>query len=111
VLLSLTAAPVRLPLVPVADLHNTPVVKLNYDAGETIGWPAYVREIANVFACCQRRGVAARLLWRATTARPERSIATARRTGCRPSTAVTTATGIGDRRRRPPGPPSPSVAI
>jgi len=50
VLLSLTAAPVTLPLVPVADLHNTPVVKLNYDAGETIGWPAYVREIANVFA-------------------------------------------------------------
>jgi hypothetical protein len=50
VLLSLTAAPVTLPPVPVADLHNTPVVKLNYDAGETIGWPAYVREIANVFA-------------------------------------------------------------
>jgi len=32
--------------VPVTDVHNTPIVALNYDAGETIGWPAYVREIA-----------------------------------------------------------------
>jgi dolichyl-phosphate-mannose-protein mannosyltransferase len=49
VALTLTALPVTLPLVPVADLHDTPVVAVNYDAGETVGWPAYVREIASVY--------------------------------------------------------------
>ena len=38
-----------LPLVPAADLHDTWIVALNYDAGETVGWPAYVREIAGVY--------------------------------------------------------------
>jgi len=50
ILLSLAATPVTLPLVPVRDVHSTSIVKLNYDAGETIGWPAYVREIARVYA-------------------------------------------------------------
>jgi hypothetical protein len=50
IVLSFTSLPVTLPLVPLGDLHNTPVVKLNYDAGETVGWPTYVREIANVYA-------------------------------------------------------------
>jgi 4-amino-4-deoxy-L-arabinose transferase-like glycosyltransferase len=45
-LLSLTIFPVVLPIIPVADVHDTPIVKLNYDAGETIGWPAFVREVA-----------------------------------------------------------------
>ncbi len=40
---------VTLPVVPVADLHKTSVVALNYDAGETVGWPAYVREIGGVY--------------------------------------------------------------
>ena len=47
--LSLTSLPVTLPLVPVKDLHSTPIVKLNYDAGETVGWPAFVNEIAGVY--------------------------------------------------------------
>ncbi len=47
--LNLTALPVVLPIVPAADLHDTPVVKLNYDAGETVGWPVFVREIAAVY--------------------------------------------------------------
>jgi hypothetical protein len=46
--LTLGALPVTLPLVPVGDLHKTSVVKLNYDAGETVGWPTYVRQIAAV---------------------------------------------------------------
>ncbi len=50
VALSLTSVPVVLPLVPAGDLHDTPIVKLNYDAGEMIGWPVYVREIADVYA-------------------------------------------------------------
>lgn len=36
--------------MPLRDVHETPIVELSYDAGETIGWPAYVHEIANVYA-------------------------------------------------------------
>ncbi len=50
VLLNLTALPVTLPLLPVGSLRHTPIVSLNYDAGETIGWPTYVSEIAIVYA-------------------------------------------------------------
>jgi hypothetical protein len=38
-----------LPVLPVAILHRTPIVALNYDEGETIGWPTYVEEIAYVY--------------------------------------------------------------
>ncbi|TFV68258.1 UNVERIFIED_ORG: hypothetical protein E4P37_00810 [Bacillus sp. AZ43] len=34
------SAPLGLPLVPVDRLADTPVVDVNYDAGETVGWPA-----------------------------------------------------------------------
>lgn len=40
---------ITLPVVPVSVLHKTPIVAINYDAGETIGWPAYVAEIAQVY--------------------------------------------------------------
>jgi Dolichyl-phosphate-mannose-protein mannosyltransferase len=49
VLLSLTSLPVTLPVVPVTAVHDTPIVSLNYDAGETIGWPTYVHQIAAVY--------------------------------------------------------------
>jgi hypothetical protein len=49
ILTPLTAIPVSLPVVPVADVHATPIVALNYDAGETIGWPTYVRQIRAVY--------------------------------------------------------------
>ncbi len=48
-LLSLTALPVTLPVLPVGVLRHTPIVSFNYDAGETIGWPTYVGEIARVY--------------------------------------------------------------
>ena len=48
--LSLTSLPIVLPIVPVGAVRHTPIVALNYDAGETIGWPAYVREIGAVYA-------------------------------------------------------------
>jgi Dolichyl-phosphate-mannose-protein mannosyltransferase len=35
-----------LPLVPLRTLHNTSIVSVNYDIGETVAWPTYVREIA-----------------------------------------------------------------
>jgi 4-amino-4-deoxy-L-arabinose transferase-like glycosyltransferase len=46
--LSIAVLPVTLPVLPVSVVHDTPIVALNYDAGETIGWPAFVREIAAV---------------------------------------------------------------
>jgi len=32
---------------------TTPIVTLNYDAGETIGWPAFVAEIAMAYRRCR----------------------------------------------------------
>jgi hypothetical protein len=49
VALSLTAVPLTLPVLPAADRRYTPIVQLDYDAGETVGWPAYVHEIAAVY--------------------------------------------------------------
>ncbi|HVT63706.1 MAG TPA: glycosyltransferase family 39 protein [Mycobacteriales bacterium] len=42
--------PVTLPIVPPRDLHNTPIVALNYDAGETVAWPTYVDEITAAYS-------------------------------------------------------------
>ncbi|HEX6933603.1 MAG TPA: hypothetical protein VF162_15765 [Streptosporangiaceae bacterium] len=47
--LSIAALPITLPVLPMSAVSHTPVVALNYDAGETIGWPAFVREIAAVY--------------------------------------------------------------
>jgi hypothetical protein len=44
--LSLVGVIVTLPVLPLAALHRSPVVALNYDAGETVAWPEYVREMA-----------------------------------------------------------------
>jgi 4-amino-4-deoxy-L-arabinose transferase-like glycosyltransferase len=38
-----------LPVLPVGFVHRTPLVSLNYDAGETIGWPTFVAQIAEVY--------------------------------------------------------------
>jgi 4-amino-4-deoxy-L-arabinose transferase-like glycosyltransferase len=51
---------VALPLVPVEDLGGTPIAGLNQTVGDTVGWPAYVREVAAAY-----RGVPA--AQRATT--------------------------------------------
>ncbi|MET0864580.1 MAG: glycosyltransferase family 39 protein [Nakamurella sp.] len=37
-----------LPLVPVEELHETPIVDINYDAGETVGWPEFTSAVADV---------------------------------------------------------------
>ncbi|NUT36351.1 MAG: hypothetical protein HOV79_25120 [Hamadaea sp.] len=37
-----------LPVYPVAMLHATPQPAVNYDAGETVGWPAFARQVAAV---------------------------------------------------------------
>jgi 4-amino-4-deoxy-L-arabinose transferase-like glycosyltransferase len=41
--------PITLPVLPVSVLHNTPIVAVNYDAGETVGWPAFVEQIAAAY--------------------------------------------------------------
>lgn len=38
-----------LPVLPVSMLHRTPIESLNYDEGETVGWPTYVEQIAGVY--------------------------------------------------------------
>ncbi len=43
-------AVVTLPVIPIGVLHNTPIVAMNYDAGEQVGWPAYVRQIVDTDA-------------------------------------------------------------
>jgi 4-amino-4-deoxy-L-arabinose transferase-like glycosyltransferase len=48
--LLLASAPVlfiTLPLLPARDAN--PIIAANYDAGETIGWPSYVAQIARVY--------------------------------------------------------------
>lgn len=45
----LSAALITLPVLPVSVLHHTPLVKFNYDTGETIGWSSYVAEVATVY--------------------------------------------------------------
>jgi len=47
--LSMLELPITLPIVPVGDVHKTPIVALNYDAGETIGWPDFAAEIARAY--------------------------------------------------------------
>jgi len=41
--------PITLPVLPVSVLHDTPIVALNYDAGETVGWPVFTGEIGTVY--------------------------------------------------------------
>lgn len=47
--LSVLVLPITLPVLPVSVLHDTPIVALNYDAGETVGWPAFVGQIAAAY--------------------------------------------------------------
>ena len=43
------AAAITLPLVPVADVHATPIPEINEDASETIGWPTFTATVARVW--------------------------------------------------------------
>ncbi|MHA6621240.1 glycosyltransferase family 39 protein [Pseudonocardia sp. DLS-67] len=40
------SALLMLPLVPVGELARTPIPDINYDAGETVGWPEFAATIA-----------------------------------------------------------------
>ncbi|WP_454852025.1 ArnT family glycosyltransferase [Promicromonospora soli] len=41
---------ISLPLVPVEELGSTPVAEINSSAQDAVGWPEYVRQIADVHA-------------------------------------------------------------
>ena len=43
------AALITLPLVPVEDVHATPIPDINEDAIETIGWPAFAATVGRVW--------------------------------------------------------------
>jgi hypothetical protein len=40
---------IALPVVPLSSLHTTSIVSVNYDIGETVAWPTYVAQIADVY--------------------------------------------------------------
>jgi 4-amino-4-deoxy-L-arabinose transferase-like glycosyltransferase len=44
----LVNAVLMLPVVPARVLAATPITAINYDAGETVGWPAFVTTVAEV---------------------------------------------------------------
>jgi hypothetical protein len=47
---ALTNATLMLPVVPVADLKDTPVTAMVADVGETVGWPEFAATVAGVVA-------------------------------------------------------------
>jgi 4-amino-4-deoxy-L-arabinose transferase-like glycosyltransferase len=49
VLSGLITVALGLPVYPVAALHATPEAAVNYDAGETAGWPAFTRQVAAAY--------------------------------------------------------------
>ena len=46
----LVNAVLMLPVLPVRALAVTPIIDINYDAGETVGWPAFVATVADAYA-------------------------------------------------------------
>ena len=70
--LSIAELPIMLPVLPESVVHYTPLVALNYDAGETIGWPAYVRQIATVYRFAPASQRASATVLARTTARQAR---------------------------------------
>ncbi|MHB8465176.1 MAG: glycosyltransferase family 39 protein [Acidimicrobiales bacterium] len=40
---------VALPVLPLSSLHATPILSVNHDIGETVGWPIFVNEIAAAY--------------------------------------------------------------
>jgi hypothetical protein len=46
---ALVSAAIALPLVPVSALGSTPIPGINPTAGDSVGWPTYVQQIATVY--------------------------------------------------------------
>ncbi|MFI7002539.1 hypothetical protein [Nocardia sp. NPDC050175] len=50
VLNAISSAVLFLPVLPISMLKDSPVLAINYDAGETIGWPEFTRQVGEVRA-------------------------------------------------------------
>jgi len=59
---ALVSAVIALPLVPVSALGATPIPAINQTAGDAVGWPAYVEEIARVYDDLPPRGADAAVI-------------------------------------------------
>lgn len=46
---AMVSAVLMLPIVPVSVLHDTPIVAINYDAGEQVGWPTFAATVARAY--------------------------------------------------------------
>lgn len=46
---ALVSAVIALPLIPVTQVGSTPVPGINQTAGDAVGWPTYVKQIARVY--------------------------------------------------------------
>jgi hypothetical protein len=46
---ALVSLVVALPLIPLASLGSTPVPDINQAAQDSVGWPAYVRQVAGAY--------------------------------------------------------------
>ncbi|MEV6554121.1 glycosyltransferase family 39 protein [Nocardia sp. NPDC051756] len=46
----ISSAILFLPVLPLSALKDSPVLGINYDAGETIGWPEFTRQVGEVRA-------------------------------------------------------------
>lgn len=47
---AISSAILFLPVLPISMLKDSPVLAINYDAGETIGWPEFTRQVGEVRA-------------------------------------------------------------
>ena len=98
------AALLVLPLVPVQDVHATPIPDVNEDAIETIGWPTFTAIVAHVWSELPPAERAHAVVYAATTARRARSPATALPSASRGRTRATTRSGASAVRPTARGP-------
>ena len=97
------SALIALPLVPVAAVGDTPVPGINQTAGDTVGWPTYVDQVAAAFAATDRDRTVV-ITANYGEAGRDRGVRT-RRSASRRCTAGTTNSGWPPlRRSRPPTP-------
>src|SRR4029079_1321935 len=46
---AVVSAVLMLPIVPITQLHQTPIVAVNADTGETVGWPRFAATVAHAY--------------------------------------------------------------
>ena len=90
------SAVLMLPIVPVAHLHQTPIVAANPDTGETVGWPRFAATIGRAYAALPAAQRAHAIVLGENYGEAGRCCGSVRTS---PPTARTTACGRSARRR------------